>query len=99
MIRSFRDRRTSAVAQGLRVKGFPAELIRVAQRKLFMLDNAVALDDLKSPPGNKLHALANDRKGSTPFGSTISTACVSVGLTAARRTLRSSTITEASLGR
>ncbi len=28
-----------------------------------MLDSAATLDDLKSPPGNKLHALSNDRLG------------------------------------
>ncbi len=28
-----------------------------------MLDTAVTLEDLKSPPGNKLHALTQDRKG------------------------------------
>ena len=40
----------------------PANLRLVAERKLSMLDAAVRLDDLKSPPGNRLHALANDRK-------------------------------------
>lgn len=28
-----------------------------------MLDNACALDDLKSPPGNRLEALRGNRKG------------------------------------
>lgn len=28
-----------------------------------MLDKAVRLDDLKSPPGNQLEALKGDRKG------------------------------------
>jgi proteic killer suppression protein len=44
-------------------KGFPSDLVKAARRKLFMLDNAVALDDMKSPPGNKLHALSKDRAG------------------------------------
>lgn len=63
MIRSFKDRTTEAVAAGKSPKGFPSELIRSAQRKLVMLDNATTLDDLKSPPGNKLHPLFKDRAG------------------------------------
>jgi proteic killer suppression protein len=63
MIRSFRDKTTEAVAAGKSPKGFPSDLIRSAQRKLVMLDNATTLDDLKSPPGNKLHSLVKDRAG------------------------------------
>ncbi|OBQ81647.1 plasmid maintenance system killer protein [Mesorhizobium sp. WSM3873] len=37
--------------------------MRVAQRKLFMLDNAAELADLKVPPGNRLEALKGDRAG------------------------------------
>ena len=35
---------------------------RIAQRKLDMLDAAVRLNDLRSPPGNRLEALKGDRK-------------------------------------
>jgi proteic killer suppression protein len=63
MIRSYRDKRTAAIADGARPKGFPADLINAARRKLVMLDNSVVLDDLKSPPGNRLHALSKDRAG------------------------------------
>jgi toxin HigB-1 len=35
----------------------------VAKRKLTMLDAAVKLDDLKTPPGNRLEALKRDRAG------------------------------------
>ena len=38
-------------------------MVRVAQRKLFMLDNADELDDLRAPPGNRLEALKRDRAG------------------------------------
>lgn len=34
-----------------------------ALRKLDMLDAATRLDDLRSPPGNRLEALKGDRKG------------------------------------
>ncbi|AZO58386.1 MAG: type II toxin-antitoxin system RelE/ParE family toxin [Mesorhizobium sp.] len=63
MIRSFRDKTTEAISTGKAPKGFPADLIRVAQRKLFMLDNAAELADLKVPPGNRLEALKGDPDG------------------------------------
>ena len=63
MIRSFRDKRTASIAAGKAARGFPPDLVRAAQRKLFMIDSAVALGDLRSPPGNRLEALRGDRKG------------------------------------
>lgn len=63
MIRSFRDKATEAVAAGRAPKELPANIGKVARRKLFMLDNAAELDDLKSPPGNRLHPLDKDRAG------------------------------------
>ncbi|MFD1791495.1 type II toxin-antitoxin system RelE/ParE family toxin [Ochrobactrum teleogrylli] len=63
MIRSYRDDRTEAVAGGIAPKGFPADLLRPAIRKLTMIESAVVLDDLRSPPGNRLEALKGDRKG------------------------------------
>jgi proteic killer suppression protein len=44
-------------------KGFPGDLVRVAQRKLAMLDAAVRLENLSVPPGNRLEALAGNRAG------------------------------------
>ena len=38
-------------------------IAKVAARKLDMLDAATSLDDLRSPPGNRLEALKRDRKG------------------------------------
>jgi toxin HigB-1 len=35
----------------------------IAARKLDMLDAATRLDDLRSPPGNRLEILKGDRKG------------------------------------
>lgn len=63
MIRSFRDRKTEAVFSGESPKGFPADLVKVARRKLRYLNAAVKLEDLRAPPGNRLEALAGDRKG------------------------------------
>ncbi len=63
MIRSFKDKRTANVAAGIAGKGFPASLLRAAERKLFMIEHAAALADLRSPPGNRLEALKGDRAG------------------------------------
>jgi proteic killer suppression protein len=63
MIRSLRGKVALAIAEGSRPKGFPTDLIRAARNKLAILDAAAALNDLKSPPGNRLHALKDDRKG------------------------------------
>ncbi len=63
MIRSFKDKKASLVAAGGNPKGFPPDLIKVARRKLFMLDNARSLDDLRSPPANRLEALKDNRAG------------------------------------
>lgn len=62
MILSFRDADTEALAHGVRVRRFSA-VERVARRKLRQLEIAARLDDLRIPPGNRLEALAGDRKG------------------------------------
>jgi proteic killer suppression protein len=63
MIRGFKDRMTELVYEGEIPKGFPADLVKVARRKLGYLDAAVDLKDLRSPPGNRLEALRRDRDG------------------------------------
>jgi len=62
VIRSFNSPDTEALYGGKRVPRF-ANIERVATRKLQILEDAVALQDLKSPPGNRLEALKGDRKG------------------------------------
>lgn len=63
MIRSFRDGVTELVFSGECPKGFPANLLKVARRKLQMLDAAGDLRDLRVPPNNRLHPLHKDREG------------------------------------
>jgi proteic killer suppression protein len=63
MIKTFADRRTQELYSTGKAKRFPAEIARRAARKLEYLDLAVRLDDLKVPPGNRLHALGGNRKG------------------------------------
>ena len=63
MIRGFKNPATEAVFSGECPKGFPANVVKVARRKLEMVNAAIALTDLKAPPGNRLEALTRDRKG------------------------------------
>jgi proteic killer suppression protein len=64
MIKSFKDRRAQDVFEGRHPgKGFPADLIRTARRKLIMLHRAGKLVDLRSPPSNRLEVLRGDRAG------------------------------------
>lgn len=62
MIVSFVDRDTSELFSGKRVRRF-ANIASVAERKLQQLDSATTLEALRVPPGNRLEALAGDRKG------------------------------------
>lgn len=63
MILNFSNKITEKIARGETPKGFPPDIVRPAIRKLTILDNASVLDDLKSPPGNRLEALKGNRKG------------------------------------
>lgn len=63
MIRSFRDKRTAALAEGQVPKGVPADIARRAVVKLFLLDTATRVEDLRVPPGNELEKLKGDRAG------------------------------------
>lgn len=61
-IRSFLCADTEALYEGRRPRRF-RNIETVAQRKLQMLEDAEELRDLASPPGNRLEALKDDRKG------------------------------------
>lgn len=64
MIKSFADAETREFWEtGESKKCPPANLRKAAKRKLQMVDAAKKLDDLKAPPGNKLHPLEKDRDG------------------------------------
>jgi len=62
MIKSFHCKDTQALFEGKCPRRFKA-IARAAERKLQMLDNAWSLEDLRSPPGNRLEALRGSRKG------------------------------------
>jgi toxin HigB-1 len=64
VIRSFKGKSAEPILQGrVPPKGFPANLTKVARRKLIMLDAVAFLQALNSPPGNRLEALKGDFAG------------------------------------
>ncbi len=63
MIKSFKNSLAEDAFNGVVRKSFPADLIRVARRKLRFLHAAYMLADLRVPPGNRLEALKGNRAG------------------------------------
>jgi proteic killer suppression protein len=62
MVKGFRCADTQALFETGKSKRF-SNVANVAIRKLAQLDAANTLEFLRSPPGNRLEALAGDRKG------------------------------------
>ena len=63
MIRSFADKETERVWNGLRSRKLPPDIQDRALVRLEMLDAAGTLDDLRNPPSNRLHELSGGRAG------------------------------------
>jgi proteic killer suppression protein len=63
MVKVFRGEELDDILDGKCPKGFPSAILNVARRKLAMVKAATKLDDLKAPPGNRLHPLIGDRAG------------------------------------
>lgn len=63
MIKTFADKRTQELYSRGKSKRFPSDVASRAARKLEYIHLAEQLEDLKVPPGNRLHALSGNRKG------------------------------------
>lgn len=66
MIRSFGDEVTQDIWNGVSSKAarrIPQVLWQVVRRKLDQIDAVTRLEDLRTPPGNRLHALTDDLAG------------------------------------
>lgn len=57
MIKSFSDKYTKELFNRQKVSKFPETILKVAYRKLLMIDAANKISDLNIPPGNKLEKL------------------------------------------
>jgi proteic killer suppression protein len=53
VIQDFRDKETEKIWKGKGSRRFPADIQRIALRKLTQLSASEALGDLRVPPGNR----------------------------------------------
>jgi toxin HigB-1 len=60
MIKSFGDKESEKIWNGIRSKKLPSEIQDVARRKLRMINNAQDINDLRIPPANRLEKLKGD---------------------------------------
>jgi proteic killer suppression protein len=64
VIKEFLDRCTNEFWDTGKSKGMPpANLRKAARKKLALLHAATSLEDLRTPPGNRLETLVGDRTG------------------------------------
>ena len=62
MIKSFGDKETEKIWNGVRSKKLPNEIQQIGRRKLRMLNNSQDLQDLRIPPSNRMEKLSGDLK-------------------------------------
>jgi proteic killer suppression protein len=62
MIKTFADKRTGQIFNGIRVKKLDAILQKKALRRLRYIDAAENIEDLRIPPSNKLERKEGDLK-------------------------------------
>ena len=62
MIKIFRDKEAEKIFNRTPSRKLPRSIQRVAMRKLWMLDAATEINDLRMSPGNRLEALRGNRK-------------------------------------
>ena len=67
-IKNFGNADTERLFRRERVKSWGSDVQKVGLRKLVMLHAARHLNDLRIPPGNRLEALAGDRRGQHSIG-------------------------------
>jgi len=63
VIQNFRCQETARIWKGKGSRRLPADIQRIALRKLTQLSAAAVLDDLRVPPGNRLEALKGSLAG------------------------------------
>lgn len=63
MIKSFSNSYTEHLFNREKVKKFPPTILKVAYRKLLLIDAAGNINDLRVPPGNRLEKLFGNLSG------------------------------------
>ena len=62
MIKSFGDKETEKIWDGIQSRKLPSEIQNVARRKLRMINNSQNVVDLRIPPANHLEKLSGNLK-------------------------------------
>ncbi len=62
MIKSFGNKETEKIWEGIRSNKLPNEIQNVARRKFRMINNAQNINDLRIPPSNHLEKLSGNLK-------------------------------------
>lgn len=55
MIQSWASKEAEAIFAGRHVKAVHPDVAKAARRRLAQLDQAASVEDMRSPPGNRLH--------------------------------------------
>lgn len=63
MLKSFGNKETERIWNGIQSKKFPANIQNVTRRKLRMINNAQNVNDLRIPPANHLEKLSGKLVG------------------------------------
>jgi proteic killer suppression protein len=63
MITTFGDKATAVLFRGSFVRSVPTQIQHVAYRKLLTIDAAASIEDLYTPPGNRLESLQGQLSG------------------------------------
>lgn len=63
MIKSFADKSAEELFNRNKVRKLSSTIVKVAYRKLLILDAAESTDDLKVPPGNRFEKLSGNLSG------------------------------------
>jgi len=62
MIKSYANKETEKIWNGIRSPYYPNEIQQIARRKLRMINNSFSIIDLRIPPSNRLEKLKGKRK-------------------------------------
>ena len=63
MIKTFKCKETQKIYNRMFSKKLPQDIQRTAYKKLLMIEASIDVDDLKTPPANRLEKLSGDRVG------------------------------------
>jgi len=63
VIKSFKSKEEEKIFNRQHSQKLPQGIQRISLRKLWMIDAAITIDDLRIPPANRLEKLSGDRKG------------------------------------